>query len=460
MLLLAGAQVLGGDVHDAVGIDIEGDLDLRHAATGGSDAVQVEAAQGLVGCGHFTLALEDVDLHGGLVIRSSGEDLALLHRDGGVAVDQLGAHAAHGLNTQRQGGDVQQQQALHVAGEHAALQGCTHSHAFIGVDALEAFLAGELLNHVLNSRDTAGAAHHQDLVDVIAGEACIAQSLTDGASGGLHQVRGQLVELGPGQGQIQVLGTGGVCSDIGQVDVGGGDAGQLDLGLLGSLLQALHGHLVAGEVHIVGALELADHPLHDALVEVVAAQAVVSGGGQDLDDAVVNVQDGHIEGAAAQVVDHDLLRLLLIHAVGQGRGSRLVDDPLHVQTGDLAGVLGGLTLGVGKVSGNGDDSLGNGLAQIGLSVALELLQDHGADFLRGVGLAVHIHLVIAAHFTLDGRNGAVGVGDGLTLCHLAHHTLAGLAECHHRRGGAVALCVGDDNGFAALHDSHAAICCT
>ena len=297
-------------------------------------------------------------------------------------------------------------------------------------------------------------------MDVIAGEACIAQSLTDGASGGLHQVRGQLVELGPGQGQIQVLGTGGVCSDIGQVDVGGGDAGQLDLGLLGSLLQALHGHLVAGEVHIVGALELADHPLHDALVEVVAAQAVVSGGGQDLDDAVVNVQDGHIEGAAAQVVDHDLLRLLLIHAVGQGRGSRLVDDPLHVQTGDLAGVLGGLTLGVGKVSGNGDDSLGNGLAQIGLSVALELLQDHGADFLRGVGLAVHIHLVIAAHFTLDGRNGAVGVGDGLTLCHLAHHTLAGLAECHHRRGGAVALCVGDDNGFAALHDSHAAICCT
>ena len=159
---------------------------------------------------------------------------------------------------------------------------------------------------------------------------------------------------------IQVLGAGGVGGDIGQVDVGGGDAGQLDLGLLGGLLQALHGHLVAGQVHAVGLLELADHPVHDALVEVVAAQTVVAGGGQHLDDAVVDVQDGHIEGAAAQVVHHDLLGALLIHAVGQSRGGRLVDDPLHVQAGDLAGVLGGLTLGVGEVSGDGDDRLGDG----------------------------------------------------------------------------------------------------
>ena len=91
MLLLAGAQILGGHVHDAVGVDVEGDLDLRHAAAGGGDAVQVEAAQGLVVLGHLTLALEHVDLHGGLVVGGGGEDLALLDGDGGVALDQLGA---------------------------------------------------------------------------------------------------------------------------------------------------------------------------------------------------------------------------------------------------------------------------------------------------------------------------------------------------------------------------------
>ena len=122
------------------------DLDLGHAPAGGGDAVQAEAAQGLVVGGHLPLALEDVDLHLGLVVGGGGEDLALLGGDGGVALDELGVHAAHGLNAQGQGGDVQQQQALHVAHQHAALEGGAHGHALVGVDALEALLAGELLH--------------------------------------------------------------------------------------------------------------------------------------------------------------------------------------------------------------------------------------------------------------------------------------------------------------------------
>ena len=141
-------------------------------------------------------------------------------------------------------------------------------------------------------------------------------------------------------------------------------------------------------------------------------------------------------------------------------GGGLVDDPLHIQAGDLARILGGLALGVGKVGGDGDDRLGDCLTQIGLGVRLQLLKDHGADLLRGVLLAVDAHLVVRAHLTLDGDDGAVGVGDGLTLGHLAHHTLAVLGKCHYRGGGAVALCVGDDDGFAALHDSHTAVCRT
>ena len=39
-----------------------------------------------------------------------------------------------------------------------------------------------------------------------------------------------------------------------------------------SLLEPLHGHLVAGQVHALGLLELGHHPVHNALVKVVAAQ--------------------------------------------------------------------------------------------------------------------------------------------------------------------------------------------
>ena len=53
MLGVAGTQILGGDVDDAVGVDVEGHLDLRHATAGRSDAVQMEAAQALVGGGSF-----------------------------------------------------------------------------------------------------------------------------------------------------------------------------------------------------------------------------------------------------------------------------------------------------------------------------------------------------------------------------------------------------------------------
>src|SRR6185437_9284554 len=96
LLLLAGGLVLGRDADNTVGVDVEGDLDLRNAARRRRNALQVEAAQALVVGRHLALALEDVDRHGGLVVFGRGEDLRLLGRDGGVAVDQAGEYAAQG----------------------------------------------------------------------------------------------------------------------------------------------------------------------------------------------------------------------------------------------------------------------------------------------------------------------------------------------------------------------------
>ena len=254
-----------------------------------------------------------------------------------------------------------------------------------------------------------------------------------------------------------MLGAGSVSRDEGQVDLAAHSAGQLDLCLLGSFLQALSGHLILAQVDAVLGLEGVCHPVDDALVEVVAAQMGVAVGGQNFGDAVAHLDDGDIEGAAAQVVDHDLLVIFLIDAVCQRSGSRLVDDTLDVQAGDGAGVLGSLTLAVVEVSRNGDDGLGDRLAQISLRISLQLLQDHSADLLGSVLLAVQGHLVVGTHLTLDGRNGVLGVGDGLTLCDLTDQTVTGLGEANNRRGGAGALGVCDDDGLAALHDSHAAI---
>ena len=75
LLLLAGALVPGADVDDAVGVDVERHLDLRHSARGRRDSDELELAEELVVGGHLTLALVDLDLNLGLAVSSGGEDL-------------------------------------------------------------------------------------------------------------------------------------------------------------------------------------------------------------------------------------------------------------------------------------------------------------------------------------------------------------------------------------------------
>ena len=84
-------------------------------------------------------------------------------------------------------------------------------------------------------------------------------------------------------------------------------AGELLLGVLGSLLQTLQGHGVLTQVDAVLLLELVGHPVDDALIPVVAAQVVIARGGQNLEHAVGKVEDGDIKGAAAQVEDENAL---------------------------------------------------------------------------------------------------------------------------------------------------------
>ena len=54
---LSGVEILGRDVHDAVGVDRERDLDLRDASGRTADAGQLEAAKFLILVRHGALAL-------------------------------------------------------------------------------------------------------------------------------------------------------------------------------------------------------------------------------------------------------------------------------------------------------------------------------------------------------------------------------------------------------------------
>ena len=261
---------------------------------------------------------------------------------------------------------------------------------------------------------------------------------------------GELLELRPAERELQVERPLGGRGDERQVDGGLLQRRELDLGLLRRFLQALCGHLVGTEVDAVRVLELGDHPVDDPLVPVVTTEVRVPCGALDLEHALAELEHRHVEGPAAEIEDEDRDVVVLLQAVRErGRGG-LVDDAQDLEPRDLAGLLGGLALGVAEVRGDGDDGLGDRVTEVGLGVALQLLEDARRDLLARVGLAVDVDRPVGADVALHRPDRAVGVGDRLTLGHLTDEDLAGLGERDDRRRGARALGVGDDGGLSRL----------
>src|SRR5689334_22382352 len=98
LLLPAGSLVLGRNVQNTVGINIESNFDFRNATRRGRNTVQDKAAQALVFGSHRALALYDVDFDAGLPIGGGAEHFTALVRDGGVALDQRSSDATQGLD--------------------------------------------------------------------------------------------------------------------------------------------------------------------------------------------------------------------------------------------------------------------------------------------------------------------------------------------------------------------------
>src|SRR3989449_2004129 len=474
LVLLARGAVPRGHVHDAVRVDVEGHLDLRDAARSGRDPVEMELAQRLVVARHRPLALEHVHLDAGLPVSRRAEHLRLLRRNRGVALDQLRGHASQRLDGEGQRGDVEKQDVLDLAGQHATLHGRADRDHLVRVHRPVRLLAEEVLDDLLQLRHAGRAAYQDDFVDLLRVLLRVREALLRRLQRALEQVLAHLLELRAGEPLDEVLGARLVGGEEREIDLRLHRAGELDLRLLGRLLQALEDHLVLAHVDAGLGAELLDQPVHDLLIHVVAAEVRVAVGGDHLDHVLADLQDGDVEGAAAVVEDGNDLVLLLVQSVGQ-RGRRgLVDDAAHFQPRDAAGVLGRLALGVVEVRGHGDDRLAHGLAEVVLGGPLQLLQDLRADLRRAPLLSLDVHhgvavvrpddlerntpalvgrlLELAPHEALDRVDGVLRIGDRLAAGDLADEDLAVLAEADDGRGEPVAFLVLDHLRVAAFHD--------
>jgi len=219
-------------------------------------------------------------------------------------------------------------------------------------------------------------------------------------------------------------------------------------------------------------LELGLEVLEKGVVEVLTTEMGVSSGGLDGENLTLDGKKRDIESSTSEIEDEDgsLVGGLLVETVSNGGSGGLVDDSENLESGDGTGILGSETLGVVEVSGDGDDSLLDGLAELGLGDLLHLGEDHGGDFLWREGLllvqvvnlnewgsvlvdngewpVLHVLLDIwvietSTNESLGVEDGVSGVHGGLVLGGISDQSLT-LGESDVRRGGSVTLVVGND----------------
>ena len=68
--------------------------------------------------------------------------------------------------------------------------------------------------------------------------------------------------------------------------------------------------------------------IDQAVVEVLTTQVSVASGGLNLEDTLLNGEEGNIEGTTTKIEDEDvaLTLSLLVEAISDGSSGRLIDD--------------------------------------------------------------------------------------------------------------------------------------
>ena len=420
LLGLPGGLVLRRDAEDPVRVDVEGDLDLRHPARGGGHAGQVEAAQADVVRRHRPLSLQDVDLDARLVVRRRREDLALPGRNRRVPLDEFREDATQGLDAEAQGRHVEQEDVLHLTAEDGSLDRGSEGDALHRVDASLRGPSEDLLEP-LPDDGHAGRSADQDHVPYV-GELPLAvfEGLTDRSLEPFEDRLDQLLELRSGQLLLQVERLAPLLRDERQVQRRLDGARELDLRLLRGIAEPLHRLAVAGEIDAVLPLELRHEPLDQAVVHVHPAELRVARRGDDLEDALAHLHQGHVERAPTEVEDRDLPFALLVEPIGECGRRGLVHQPQDLKARDLARILRCLALVVVEIGRHGDDGLGDLLAQERLGVRLDLAQDHRGDLLGRVVLSFDADLVVCPHLPLDLHDRLFRVQHRLALRRFSH----------------------------------------
>jgi len=485
LLVLTRGFVHGRDVEDTIGIDIESDFDLGSTSGSWGNSFEVEFTEHVVILGHSSLSFVNLDEDTGLIVSVGGEGLGLLGGDGGVSGDEVSHDSTGGLNTLGKRGDIEEEHVLDglvsLSTEDSSLDGGSVGNSLIGVDGLvEDLSVEEVGEHGLDLGDSGGSSNEDNLVNLSLGHVGVLEDVLNWGHALSELVNAELFESGSGHvvGEILTFGKG-LALNHGLM---GGREGSLGLLTLGS--ESSERSVVTGDVDLGLLLEFGHAELDESVVEIFSTEMGVTVGSLDLEDTVLNGEEGDIEGTTSEIEDEhvSLLGVLFVETVSDSSGGGLVDNSLNVESSDGSSILGGLSLGVVKVSGDGDDSVGALLAEVRLSDFLHLDEDHGGDLfslefllfslvvddehglvsntgleLEGPEFGISLDILVlelSADESLGIEDSVGGVSSDLGLGGISNESLV-FGEGDVRGGGVETLIVSDDLNLIVLPDTHA-----
>src|SRR5439155_842315 len=121
-------------------------------------------------------------------------------------------------------------------------------------------------------------------------------------------------------------------------DGGARPAGELNLRGDGAALEILIALQVEQRVLAMHSVEFLRNDVHDDVVPVLAAEAMVAVGGDHPQVAVFDPHDRDVKGAAAEVEHkYGLVGVEFLDAIGERRGGGLIEDLQNIESGELSG---------------------------------------------------------------------------------------------------------------------------
>ncbi len=273
-------------------------------------------------------------------------------------------------------------------------------HDEVGIDARLRLDTEVVLHHLAHERHARGATDEDHAVELRRSDARDAHRLVAHRERSLDERTRELLERGARETEREIERLPRVAvRELFDAEVHLRLTGQLTLRPLRCGAQALVGLRVVARIEAVVIEEGARHLLGDEHVDVVAAEERVARSRHDLEHVARELEDRHVERAAAEVVHRDALTPRARRAVARAaiavrerRGRGLVEDAHHLEPRDLARGLRRRALQLVEVRGHGDHRAVALLTDGLLGDASHLAQHERADLGERVRLVARAHL--------------------------------------------------------------------